>query len=79
MHTVQLAYEQLISEGYIYSRERSGYFVSPFSAEWQEVMQASDVTYEQQPAPIRYNLNNGQVDDTAFPLKQWLKLYAEGA
>ena len=26
--TVKNAYEQLIAEGYIYSRERSGYFVS---------------------------------------------------
>ena len=25
--TVQLAYEQLLAEGYIYSRERSGYYV----------------------------------------------------
>ncbi|MDE7265815.1 MAG: winged helix-turn-helix domain-containing protein, partial [Clostridia bacterium] len=32
--TVQSAYDQLLAEGYIFSRERSGYFVSDVNVEF---------------------------------------------
>jgi len=76
IHTVQEAYEQLASEGYIYSVERSGYFISPYDLDWgsKSPKQRVDIVVEHSPQP-HYNFKNGQVDEQAFPLKEWLKLY----
>ena len=74
IHTVKEAYEQLASEGYIYSEERSGYFVSPYDMEWEQpVAIRTAISPEEQTA--LYNFQNGQVDEQAFPLREWLKLY----
>ena len=74
IHTVKEAYEQLASEGYIYSVERSGYFVSPYDMEWEQHVSIRPAkSPEEQPAV--YNFQNGQVDERAFPLREWLKLY----
>lgn len=40
VQTVQLAYEQLLSEGYIYSKERSGYFISDIDVIWENKIEA---------------------------------------
>lgn len=74
IHTVKEAYEQLASEGFIYSAEREGYFVSPYDMEWQQsVTVPVECSYEDD-LPI-YNFLNGQVDEHAFPLREWLKIY----
>lgn len=75
VHTVQTAYEQLVSEGYVYTKERSGYFVSPFHVEWHE---ETTVPPPQNIVTVpRYNLKNGQVDEHVFPIKMWTKLYRD--
>lgn len=38
IQTVQKAYEQLLSEGYIYSAERSGYFISEYNGDWCHIV-----------------------------------------
>ncbi len=38
IQTVQNAYEQLLSEGYIYSVERSGYFISEYNGDWCHIV-----------------------------------------
>jgi GntR family transcriptional regulator / MocR family aminotransferase len=76
IHTVKEAYDQLVSEGYIYSKERSGYYVSPYDLEWgNPPIQNSPKKREKSLPNMKYNFKNGQVDEQAFPLKEWLKIY----
>lgn len=74
IHTVKEAYEQLASEGFIYSAERAGYFVSPYEMEWQQpVSIQTRKTIEED--KVVYNFQSGQVDEQVFPLREWLKIY----
>ncbi|SEN84727.1 transcriptional regulator, GntR family [Mesobacillus persicus] len=73
--TVQLAYEQLHSEGYIYSVERKGYFAAVIDEDWQYVEKSTVLAVENRNTDSYINFKNGQVDASAFPYKQWLKLY----
>ncbi|XOS92624.1 PLP-dependent aminotransferase family protein [Brevibacillus laterosporus] len=79
-NTVEAAYHQLLDEGYVKSKEKSGYYVEDLLADgW-----AKDVTLEvvkhsarlvNEPddvvAPARYDFVYGKVDGNVFPLKQW--------
>jgi len=75
IHTVKEAYEQLASEGYIYSVERSGYYISKYDVEWALPIQQQVKSETKQVSKIHFNFKNGQVDQGAFPLKAWLKMY----
>ena len=76
IHTVKEAYEQLVSEGYIYSKERSGYYVSPYDLYWKnQLIQNGPKKKEKNLPNMKYNFKNGQVDEQAFPLKEWIKIY----
>lgn len=77
IHTIKEAYDQLISEGYIYSKERSGYYVSDYDLDWRKhyhIEKSSKIT-EKHTQEVKYNFRNGQVDEQAFPLNGWLKIY----
>lgn len=78
-NTVQNAYDQLIAEGYIYSKERSGYYVEDISqwsmdavseARLPETGAAKETSY-------RYDFNFNQVDRIQFPYTTLRKLYKE--
>ena len=75
IQTVQIAYEQLLSEGYIYSVERSGYFIAEYSRDWKSVNFTKSPSIETVNDKPEFNLKNGQVDAEAFPFKVWQKLY----
>ncbi|KIL74076.1 PLP-dependent aminotransferase family protein [Bacillus badius] len=76
--TVQQAYDQLASEGYIYSIERQGYFVAALLEEWHEKESLTgELPAKQQAFIPAYNFKNGQVDAQSFPYKQWLPIYRE--
>jgi len=84
-NTVEMAYLQLSVEGFIYSRRRSGYFVSDlnnyksldYSANHSEVIK--DVA-----SPIKsrccnktgakYDFDPGSTDHNLFPFKKWNKI-----
>ncbi len=71
--TVQTAYEQLLAEGYITSRERSGYFVADVPAEFF----GGAVLTEEEPArekQYRLDLVKGVTPAEAFPFSVWAKL-----
>ncbi len=73
--TVQMAYEQLLSEGYCYSAERRGYFVSEIQDEWH-YSQINTMELEKRVQnEFLINFKNGQVDASAFPYKHWSRLY----
>ncbi|RIJ63809.1 PLP-dependent aminotransferase family protein [Rummeliibacillus sp. POC4] len=77
VHTVKEAYEQLDAEGFIYSKERSGYFVSPFEFEWQQIKEtkATQPVTETSPVKTDIDFHNGHVDASSFPFTSWRKLF----
>ena len=72
--TVQTAYEQLLAEGFIYSKERSGYFVSEASVDFYG--KAERKSYSPEPAPPSYNIDlvKGSLPVELFPFSVWAKL-----
>lgn len=77
VHTVKEAYEQLNAEGFIFSKERSGYFVAPFEFEWEQSPKTSKPTpvFENLHSKIEIDFHNGHIDTTSFPYTSWRKLY----
>lgn len=73
VQTVQNAYEQLIAEGYLSSRERSGYFVSALEAPLPRAEAAALVAEEQAP---HYSLDlvTNTTDASRFPFALWSRL-----
>ena len=70
--TVQTAYDQLLAEGYIYSEERSGYFVSEIEVEFHG---RREFPPEQKPQEKKYVLDfvKGTANNM-FPFSVWAKL-----
>lgn len=77
VHTVKEAYEQLDAEGFIYSKERSGYFVSPFEFEWQQIKDSKPIHRVSETLPTKTDIDfhNGHVDAFSFPFTSWRKLF----
>lgn len=78
MTTVELAYNQLLVEGYIYSKPQSGYFVNQISAGMGSVRKAADAD-EPEIAPLRqagllsdYE-KHGYYDSSCFDFIKWKK------
>ncbi len=78
--TVETAYEQLMSEGYIYSKPKSGYYVNDIQNTLSII--ASDIY----PVPVRenftrsdyvYEFKTNTVDTENFPFSIWAKLMRE--
>ncbi len=71
--TVQLAYEQLAAEGYIYSKERSGYFVENVAV--QSAPRSSPLRQTPQP-PVKFKVDlvKGSVPARLFPFATWARL-----
>ncbi|USG67032.1 PLP-dependent aminotransferase family protein [Brevibacillus ruminantium] len=78
--TVEAAYQQLVAEGFLISRERSGFF----AAEMEEWMDSKDTNSTKEidlPVPIkrnkgehlssRYNFHGSVVDTSHFPYALW--------
>ena len=75
VNTVQNAYEQLIAEGYIEARERSGYFVSdlPPAAVPSISQRRSEEAATEQEKPL-LDLVTNATDGTRFPFSLWAGL-----
>lgn len=78
-NTVDAAYQELYAEGFIYSRERSGYFVSSLERGF-----ASSPPYRS-PRPalsgkadqLRYDFHPARLAPGIFPVAQWRGCYLE--
>ena len=75
INTVQNAYEQLIAEGYIEARERSGYYVSDLPASLPSPVPppVGEEIVEQAP-PVLLDLVTNTPDGTRFPFSLWARL-----
>ncbi len=73
--TVDLAYEQLVSEGYLEARAGSGYYVGQveelygFSAMLKETSRGTDVKEH-----YKIDFSTGAIDMSVFPFGTWRKL-----
>ena len=63
--TVQSAYFELCADGFIISRDRSGYYVSELN------IAASENKTEKSENNIRYNLTGGKADRESFDFRLW--------
>lgn len=77
--TIQNAYDQLISEGYVYAIEKKGYYVAPIK-QIPTVQKESRVKYNIQIPNARvykYDLSGNQMNAANFPFSIWAKLTRE--
>ncbi len=73
-NTVESAFQELCSEGYIYSKPRSGYFVSEIDKEFagpsQLVQQKQDL-HPKLAESYRYDFHPARLDPEVFPTALW--------
>lgn len=74
-NTVEGAYQELYAEGYIYSRHRSGYFVSVLDQDLAPLSLAHKPRQHDhlpQPSPgFRYDFHPARLDPASFPTALW--------
>lgn len=73
--TVQLAYDQLLAEGYIRSKERSGFYVEKVAS--VSLNQATNQYFNKEksvPQKYRIDLVNGNTPPNMFPFSVWARL-----
>ena len=76
--TIELAYNQLLVEGYIFSRPQSGYFVNQISAGMGSIRKDPNADFNEMiPIPQKYLLSdfgkNGYIDVSCFDFIKWKK------
>ncbi len=75
--TIQNAYDQLVSEGYIYTRPKRGYFVSDIVKAQTPVL-GTAVSYEihvpKKTEDYRYDLSDNSMNPANFPFSVWAKV-----
>ena len=71
--TVQTAYEQLLAEGYIVAKERSGYFVADVNVDFYGRREVADIKPEIEKS-YALDLVRGGADAELFPFSVWAKL-----
>lgn len=81
-NTVDGAYQELYAEGYIYSRPRSGYFVSALDQEAATQAQSGKPGKSDYlpgpPSCFAYDFHPARLDPGSFPAELWRKCFIEG-
>lgn len=81
-NTVDGAYQELAAEGYIYSKQRSGYFVSTLDREIApQTLAAKQAKNDYHPGPpscFAYDFHPARLDPGSFPTELWRKCFVEG-
>ena len=78
--TIQNAYDQLISEGYIYTIPKKGYYVADIAKMAKLKGQPKltlDIRLPKEPQEYRIDLSNNRVNPDHFPFSVWAKLSRE--
>lgn len=77
--TVELAYEQLLSEGYVEAEPYRGYFAAEIDGVYQLRPETprNDIGEEPEERPYRYDFTPNGVDLDSFPYNTWRKLSKE--
>ncbi len=76
-NTIQSAYNQLLDEGYLYSRERSGYYVEKI--DWfMTPIEKKDISIGRKKEKFyRYDFDFNAIDTSEFPKKELAKSYRD--
>ena len=72
--TVENAYAQLLAEGYLYAREKRGYFVSELESKPARELPPEEQEQEQEAVPWQLDLENSGNGIEGFPFSVWAKL-----
>ena len=78
--TIQNAYDQLISEGYVFTVPKKGYYVANINEMTKIPAQTSiklDIKIPEKPAKFRFDLSNNKINPDNFPFSIWAKLLRE--
>ncbi len=79
--TVESAYHQLLAEGYIESRERSGFYVVELESELTPptVPHSAQVltSVPEKKQPIRYDFHQARIESEHFPFDLWRKITSQ--
>lgn len=75
-NTVETAYEMLLSEGYLRSKPRSGFYVQAMPTRPQVTAQGRPVCPPERPAPPQavYDFATSAVDTACFPYATWARI-----
>ncbi len=78
-NTVETAYQQLIAEGYVESRPRSGLYVVEIESDLlpsknHTIKTPIHITIDEKEKTYKYNFIDGNVDLNHFPFSIWRKL-----
>jgi GntR family transcriptional regulator / MocR family aminotransferase len=80
-NTVEGAYQELYAEGYIYSRHRSGYFVSVLDQDLAPLsLERKPRQRDRHPQPspdYRYDFHPARLDPESFPTALWRKCFLD--
>lgn len=78
INSVKTAYEQLIAEGYIYTKERQGYFIESLNELIVEPNHQSDGKQfkekVEEKSHFKYTLSHMSTNLSEFPIETWTKL-----
>lgn len=83
VNTIDAAYQLLAAEGYLESRERSGFYVQEYLAlpTQPENLPAAapkiDPEMAEKKQPVRFDLSTRGVDPSLFPFRTWARLQKE--
>ena len=73
-NTIMNAYDQLLIEGYIYSIERKGYYVSEVDLQYDLPYLDEEITLSTEPT-VKYDFTRSTPDENIFPFSVFSKLY----
>lgn len=80
-NTVENAYQELLAEGYIYSKPRSGFFVSTIDQELGAPTPAQSgsqcAQLKESRTFVRYDFHPARISPESFPVATWRKLITE--
>lgn len=71
VNTVDTAYQMLLAEGYLESRQRSGFFVLPYTDLLKTPVQEQEPVRSDAAPTYRFDLSTGSVDTALFPFRTW--------
>ena len=81
-NTIESAYEQLIAEGYVKSKNRSGLYVEQIENEFKNLTKNSlnsfnEKSDENRETKIKYDFSSGQIDLPSFPYNHFRKILGQ--
>lgn len=77
-NTVQAAYNQLVAEGYLVAREKSGYYVADLGGILRMNQEPKkEIAPQRESVSFRYDFSHQGVDHDSFPFSIWRRLTKE--